>query len=235
MAKHNLLEAEIEHLLDAWNKNCAYNQVGKIYVVTTGTRKKKVRFVLPDNSLQEGSIDIGELVLTESNEEVTKLLHRIEIPITGKIGERMNETQWKNHLYRSFLYECLGTFSVITGKAFDNHQIAEYDLDLDRLKGDETYKGIWIQVDNASEEDWFKVGDKYEVFTQTQNNNWGVYSYRTEHKNGIGQIPLRNAKLIKDERPIKEDIKIEKDNIKPIKIKKDGNNKRSSNSTKSKA
>jgi hypothetical protein len=218
MSKEHKLENIVDDILQVWNKNCSDNGVDKVYLVTTNFRSKKIKFADKENKVFEGTVNIGELCLTESinSGTLTKLIYRTEVPSENLppknykgneyAWKELNNYQVKTSLYNSFLYECIGTFCATTTKFFNDKQIAEYDLDLDRLKGDDLYKGVFIEVDKASDEDWFKVGDKYEVFTQTQSNNWGVYSYRQDHKNGIGQIPLTHAKIVKEN---KEEFKVE--------------------------
>lgn len=210
MSKPHQLESIIENIIHIWNTNCSNNNVDKIYIVSTNFRSKKIKFADKENKIHEGVVDIAELCLTESINKgsLNKLIYRTELPSqnlppknfkgTEYQWKELNNYEVKTNLYNSFLYECIGTFCATISKFFNDKQLAEYDLDLDRIKGDDNYKGIFIKVDKANEENWFKVGEEYEVFTQTQNNNWGVYSYRVEHRNGIGQIPLTHAKLIKE-------------------------------------
>jgi len=221
MQKHQL-EPIIERILNVWNNNCETNGVKSVYSVTIQFREKKLKIADTDNKLHEGTVNICELCLIERTTDtgINKLLYRTESPIDRNAvpnfkGSEYELKQLNKHsavsdVCHGFLYECIGSFCVASSKFFNDKQIADYDFDLDRIKGDEGYKGIWIEVDKADETTWYKVGDKYEVFTQTPNNNWGVYSYRQDHKNGIGQIPLIHAKLIKEERTtVKSDATVE--------------------------
>ena len=194
----------------------------KVYLVSTNFRTKKLQIADKDNKIHRGTVDICELCLVESTKDggLKKLLYRTEYPIDAAKPKNFKGSNYEfeslvkykcqTEVYNSFLYECIGSFCATSSEFFKQKQIADYDFDLDRIKGDEGYKGIWIEVDKADEDSWYKVGDKYEVFTQTQNNNWGVYSYRQDHKNGIGQIPLIHAKLIKEEKTtVKSDTTVE--------------------------
>lgn len=207
MADKHKLEEIVEEILDVWNKNCLNNNVQKTYVITINTRPKKLKFADRENKVHEGTVNICELLLFESTGVINKLIYRTETPSENQPPKqfkgseyewkKINEYNNKTFVYKSLLYECLGSFCVTSGKFFDDKSMAEYDLDLDRIKGDETYVGVWIEIDKAEEDSWYKVGDKYEVFTQTNSNNWGVYSYRQDHMNGIGQVPLIHAKILK--------------------------------------
>jgi len=217
MSKQHNLESIVENILQVWNLNCDNNNIDKVYLVSTNFRVKKLQIADKNNIVHRGNVDICELCLVESTKDgnLKKLLYRTEFPVEGAKPKNFKGSDYEykslvtykclTEVYNSFLYECIGSFCATSSKFFSEKQIAEYDLDLDRIKGDEGYKGIWIEVDKADETTWYKVGDKYEVFTQTPNNNWGVYSYRQDHKNGIGQIPLIHAKLIKDEVDIRKE------------------------------
>ena len=194
---HNFLEEEVKNILKVWNENCLHNKVDKVFTMEVCTRDKVIKSSSEYGTVNEIKVYISELTLVCSTGALHKLIHRIELPMPNDKVKRMNETQWKNDLYRSFIYECIGTFCVTTNKLFDDKDIAEYDIVKDRLKPMEQYIDVKIKVDNAKDTDWFKVGEEYEVFTQTNSNTWGVYSYRTEHKNGIGAIPLTCAIIVK--------------------------------------
>lgn len=222
MSKQHNLELIVEGILHVWNANCENNEMDKVYLVSTNFRTKKLKIADKDNKIHRGTVDICELCLVESTKDggLKKLLYRTEYPIDAAKPKNFKGSNYEfeslvkykcqTEVYNSFLYECIGSFCATSSEFFKQKQIADYDFDLDRIKGDEGYKGIWIEVDKADENSWYKVGDKYEVFTQTQNNNWGVYSYRQDHKNGIGQIPLIHAKLIKEEKTtVKSDTTVE--------------------------
>lgn len=222
MSKQHNLEIIVEGILQIWNSNCDNNEMDKVYLVSTNFRTKKLQIADKDNKIHRGTVDICELCLVESTKDggLKKLLYRTEYPIDAAKPKNFKGSNYEfeslvkykcqTEVYNSFLYECIGSFCATSSEFFKQKQIADYDFDLDRIKGDEGYKGIWIEVDKADEDSWYKVGDKYEVFTQTQNNNWGVYSYRQDHKNGIGQIPLIHAKLIKEEKTtVKSDTTVE--------------------------
>lgn len=210
MSKQHNVEIIVENILQVWNTNCESNGMDKVYLVSTNFRVKKLQIRDKENVLHTGTVDICELCLVESTKDggLKKLLYRTEYPIESARPKNFKGSDYEfeslvkykcqTEVYNSFLYECIGSFCATSTKFFDEKQLAEYDLDLDRIKGDEGYKGIWIEVDKADENTWYKVGEKYEVFTQTGTNNWGVYSYRQDHRNGIGQIPLIHAKLIKE-------------------------------------
>ena len=233
MSKQHNLEIIVEGILQIWNSNCDNNEMDKVYLVSTNFRTKKLQIADKDNKIHRGTVDICELCLVESTKDggLKKLLYRTEYPIDAAKPKNFKGSNYEfeslvkykcqTEVYNSFLYECIGSFCATSSEFFKQKQIADYDFDLDRIKGDEGYKGIWIEVDKADEDSWYKVGDKYEVFTQTQNNNWGVYSYRQDHKNGIGQIPLIHAKLIKEESNTKKEIILEESgNINETLVKK---------------
>jgi hypothetical protein len=196
---HHFLEEEVKNIIKVWNENCLHNRVNKRFTLEVCTRDKVIKSSDDSGKINEIKVYISELLLICSTGNLHKLIHRIELGMPKDRAKRMNETQWKNDLYRSFIYECIGTFCVTTNKLFDDKDIAEYDVIKDRLKPMEQYAGISIKVDNAKETDWFKVGEVYEVFTQTNENMWGVYSYKLNHKNGIGGIPLTSAIIIKED------------------------------------
>lgn len=199
MAKQHLLETEIKNILDVWNKNCIANGIAKEYNIICGTRDKSYKFSDKNNVVVETKVHIGELLVFLNNgiTRTNELLHRIEIPVEGKVGERMTELQWKNELYRSFIYDCIGTFSMTLEGMRKNGQTAEYDIDKDRLKGDPQFYGQKIKVDKIVIGAWYKEGEEYEIFAKSDTNNWGVYSYRQEHKNGIGVIPMKDCYILK--------------------------------------
>lgn len=224
MKQHHLADT-IELIVQGWNTNCQSQGIDKTFVVSIGTRMKKVKVADKDNKIQEGSVAIMELTLVENSNKINRLLYRTDTPTVFSAGgkvqnqhhlEQLNDHKCKTQLYNSFLYECIGTFCVAASKSFSDKSLAEYDVDLDRIKGDEEFTGVWIEVDKADETDWFKVGDRFEVFTKTPTHNWGVYSYRQDFKNGIGQIPMTKAKVVKDnttkkENPLDELGKIHKE------------------------
>lgn len=215
--KQHPLEISIENILHAWNANCHEQGIPKTFAVSVHTRDKKFKIADSNNKIIDAQTNITEFTLVENFNNTNRLLFRLEVPTNNeKTESKLSDYEWKKlneytnrtTLYNRFMYECLGSFCSTASHAFVNHQLAEYDLDLDRIKGDEEFTGVWVIVDKAEDTDWFKVGDKFEVFTKTSTHNWGVYSYRQEHKNGIGSIPMLNAKLVKDETYKKEGINL---------------------------
>ena len=157
MSKQHNLESIVENILQVWNLNCDNNNIDKVYLVSTNFRVKKLQIADKNNIVHRGNVDICELCLVESTKDgnLKKLLYRTEFPVEGAKPKNFKGSDYEykslvtykclTEVYNSFLYECIGSFCATSSKFFSEKQIAEYDLDLDRIKGDEGYKGIWIE------------------------------------------------------------------------------------------
>jgi hypothetical protein len=109
---------------------------------------------------------------------------------TFQINERMEE-----QLYKFFMYECIGNFSLTTEALIRQKELAPYDLSKNRLLANPEFKDTVIEVTENGE--FYKEGDQFDIFNQLD-TGWIVFTECEIGKanNGLAKIEGKNCKVI---------------------------------------
>lgn len=193
----NSIEDGIINVIKHWNTEVKAKKIDAEYVLDVTCRKKK--FYTNRKDFYER--DIAEIKLILKGKE-TRLLWSLEcdIPKIKGMSRVLVETDIKQNLYKSFLYECIGMFCVSTERLQDSRDMAEYDIEKDRMKQDESATNMIIQV--LTDGPFFTKGDEFDVFL-VSDDYYFVYTQHDEglKNNGIARLPkgdcmvTQNAKI----------------------------------------
>ena len=186
----------LEGVINQWNTNNEKLGNPDQYSVIVGKGNRPVQMRKSDNSILQGEYPYSEILLTHKNtitNEVT-ILHRLECPIDKKLKKTSNNILAE--LYKMFLYDITGTFCLASKQLVHNNQKAKHDLSKTyRIVGEDKYVGATVEIIKDDKDSWYKIGEKYDVFSQGD-NGWAVYSDFNIHNinNGIGIIPGKDCK-----------------------------------------
>lgn len=193
----NSIEDGIINVVKHWNAEVKAKGIQAEYLLDVSCRNKK--FYVNRKDFYER--DVAEIKLILKGTE-TKLLWSLECDIPKIKGMSRNsvEVEIKQDLYKSFLYECIGMFCVSTERLQASKDMAEYDIEKDRMKQDESATDMIIQV--LTDGPFFKKGDEFDVFL-VSDDYYFVYTQHDEglKNNGIARLPkgdcmvTQNAKV----------------------------------------
>lgn len=201
--------AEItQAIIKAWNDNLRDN--GLTYSIDLRVKCRNKSFEVSKGKSFE--LRIAELLLykipNEDSKEKTLLLFRKEMRMPDKVRNAQDtkytsqtsiENSYTDSLYKQFLYETIGTFTIAAEQNIISKDYAEYDIEKERLKPNPEFEGMVIEVTEAGV--FYEVGDSFDVFTQVE-DGWGVYTAHdcARANNGIAKIPGSICKVIIDKK-----------------------------------
>lgn len=188
----------IDVVLRAWNDNL--KRSGFLYHIelNASVRTKKF-FVSRENSYENKIAEIKLLRIVDEKDSKEKdlLLWRQEELFTKIKGEPEHKTieRYIDSLYRSFLYEMIGNFSLTCEKLITNRDYAEYDVVNDRLMPDPKFEGMVIKVRGDSK--WYEKDNTFDVCTQ-RDNGFLVYTAHdiAKETGGLAMISGKDCEII---------------------------------------
>lgn len=193
------IRVSVQNTIKDWNNAVKQSGQDIEYILDVKVHNKK--FYLNKKVFYEnrvGEIKFIKIDRTKTRPEV-RLLWDTEC-LVPKIKQQKSDTT-ENHvidqLHQAFLYEAIGMFAVTTAQLQENKDIAEYDIDKDRIKQDESAIDMEIQcIENGK---FYAKGDEFDVFMVTDNN----YHVYTQHdiglkNNGIASIPKEHCMVTKN-------------------------------------
>lgn len=193
----NSIKDAVIEVIKEWNAQVKVKGIEVEYILDVKCRKKK--FYTNKKDFYEKSI--AEIKLIHKGTP-TILLWSLETDLPTKV-KGMTKVQIENdviqNLYKTFLYECIGLFCVTTKTLQDNKDMAEYDIENDRLKQDDSAIGMVISA--LEEGPFYNIGDEFDVFIQTD-EYYGVY---TQHDIGLKNNGI--ARVEKSKFLVKENAK----------------------------
>lgn len=210
----------VSSVLKAWNDNIKDNGLNYILELRVKCRNKTYEV----SKGKSFDLKIAELLLlkipNEGSNEKVLLLFRKEMRMPDK-SKNIQETKHSSNLllensytdalYKQFLYETIGTFSIAAEQSIISKDYAEYDIEKERLKPNPEFEGMVIETTEAGV--FYEVGDTFDVFTQIE-DGWGVYTAHdcARANNGIAKISGNICKIIIDK-------KVEIEIVKESKVK----------------
>lgn len=195
------IEQEVNKVLKQWNQDVLEAGIKKEYILDVKVRKKTL-YLNKEKTFEEPIAEMKLITKGLDNSEPTILLWRKELQYPEKVqGASKNEIveEYKRRLYFYFLYEALGNFCTVTEQLIKNQDYAEYDIEKDRLKAHESGDGMVIQA--MSDGTFFKNGDKFDVFMETD-DFFFVYTAHASasQNNGINKIPVKEAIILENKK-----------------------------------
>ena len=189
-----MLKNNVEEILEIWNSEVKGSALPYNYSIEVVCREKEF-FTTKTKSFKQR---VAELKYFMKEGEETFLLYRKELRMPSKIKNVQQfkiDNEYIDMLYKHFLYECMGSFSVTIRELQKANEIAPYDLVKDRLTADPKFAGYVVETQEA--DDWFEKGDTFDVFTQAD-DGWGVFTAHdiARKNNGIFKIPGNICKVI---------------------------------------
>lgn len=185
----------VTSLIRNWNKSI--KEAKYEYEVDLICKVRNKRFYIDKNNYIEKHI--AELLFLQRKLDPSEkdfLLYREEIHIPPKEKHKSAidlEIEYTTILYKAFLYECLGTFSLACKQLITSQDYAEYDIANDRIKQHESAKDMTIKALVGGK--FYEAGVEFDVFLDDDTSeNYAVY---TAHEagtanNGVAIVPKKD-------------------------------------------
>lgn len=188
------IESVVNEVLKHWNEDVKEAGHDQEFILDVKCRDKK--FYL--NKVDFFEQPIAEMSLYVKGNP-TLLLWRKELRMPSKVkGSPVYETHeaYKRSLYRFLFYECIANFCSITKQLILNRDYAEYDIENDRLKADDSANGMIVQTIKAGP--FYEPNQDFDVFL-VSDEAYFVYTAHDIAKpnNGIAKID-KDACMIKE-------------------------------------
>lgn len=188
------IESLVSQVLKRWNEDVKEHGHDQEFILDVKCRNKK--FYL--NRVDFFEQPIAEMSLYVKGKP-TLLLWRKEIRMPSKvkgIPQHEIEATYKYDLYRYFFYETVANFCSITKQLILSRDYAEYDIDNDRLKADDSANGMIVQTTKSGL--FYEVGQDFDVFL-VSDDGYFVYTAHdiARSNNGIVKID-KDSCMIKE-------------------------------------
>lgn len=184
------IKDNIDFIITEWNKANLQKGINSEYEFKISIRNKDFYI----NKKEFETTKIAEASLFQRGDKEL-LLWRKEFEVPKKI-KSISKIELENdimkNLSRSFLYECIGSFCIMTNKLILNQDYAEYDIAKDRLKQHPGCKEMVVTTIQDGE--FYKKGDSFDVFMELD-KDYAIYSCVFKKNNGIGKIPKSDVMI----------------------------------------